>query len=101
MIGRPGNRRMNVIPLHELSEILVLLRHLALLGELLGRGLSVVVIHVTNSDDIAEASRAPAISTPLSAAPDQRDIRPIIRPQRLRLRGMGLFEFEIPSRHAR
>ena len=100
VVGRAGDDGVNVIALHELAKVLVLLRHLAVLGELLGRGLGMAVVHVADGEHVAEVGGASAVAAALSAATDQCDAGTVIGTERLGLGGMGFFEFEEPSRHA-
>jgi hypothetical protein len=100
VIGRTGDDRVDIVPLHQFSKILVLFGHFAALGELLGRDLSMGVVHIAHGNDVAKIGCASAIAATLPAAPDQSDAGAVIRSERLRLRGICFFEFEIPSRHA-
>ena len=90
VVGRAGDDDVNVIALHELAKVLVLLRHLPVLRELLGRGLGMAVVHVADREHVSEVGGAAAVAAALSAATDQGDAGTVIRTERLRAARPGL-----------
>ena len=84
MVRRAGHDYVNVVPVHELSEVVGLGGRLVPFGKLTRRGFCVVRIHVTHGEDVAETARIGRITTSLPAAADQGDSRALVLRQRLR-----------------
>src|ERR1044071_7855008 len=100
VIGRAGDDDVDVIAFHELAKILVLLRRLAVLAELLAGSLGVAVVNVADGNHIAMPRRPATVAAALAAATDQGDAGTVVGTQRPGLRGVSLFEFHKPTRHA-
>jgi hypothetical protein len=79
VVRRPIHDRVNVVPLEQLPEIGELVLRLELRLRLVG----VPFVDVGHRDGGAEVLRPVEIAPPLPAATNERNARPVIRPERL------------------
>jgi hypothetical protein len=73
MVRTALDHHVHIVPFHHPPQIARLRRRLAVLGELLDRGIRVTFVHIAHRHDLAEPRGVLGVPAPHPAAADQRD----------------------------